>query len=529
MRVLTRLLLVLGILLTIFVTAVTLLKLSQDREAKAVRANLQAERRDLLEQLIRLRGQSLYEFVRDYSLWDAMVDFLRSGDRQWAAVNIDASLRNFDAQAVWVLRADGAVHYVVTAPGQPELADLLPREPAFLARLQTEPELHFFVRAASGIVEIRTAPILPSADIPRQQKPRGWFIVARQWDAENLKTLAESLQSRVTLDVPVPSDSPATIQLRHPFADWKGAPLAVLHLSYFSPSLDVLLDGSDDEIWLLYVFGALNFLVIALTGMLWFIRPLQQLNRGLVSGQRETLVPLISRSDEFGDVAKRLAGSFIQRDALQESEARLLHSIELRARLARDLHDGIIQSIYAAGLGLESLTKLRATDPAAADRRLASCQQMLNETLWQVRNFIGALEPESDRRQTTSQSITTLATSLQALQSVPIALDVDQAVAARVSPTQELQLLQILRELLSNALRHSGARHIRVSLQAQAGDLIELTVTDDGIGFDPAQNSGSGRGLRNLAARAREVGGQFEIASSAGKGTRIAVVFRAMH
>ena len=60
------------------------------------------------------------------------------------------------------------------------------------------------------------------------------------------------------------------------------------------------------------------------------------------------------------------------------------------------------------------------------------------------------------------------------------------------------------------------------------GNMIELAVTDDGIGFDHTQHSGSGRGLRNLAARAREIGGQFEIVSSAGKGTRIAVVFSAI-
>lgn len=530
MRILARLLLLLGSLLTIFVAVATLLELSQRREAEAVRAGVQVERRDLLDRLVRLRGRSLYEFARDYSLWDDMVDFLRSGDRAWAVVNIDASLPNFDAQAAWVLRADGTVHYSVTAPDQPELADLLPHEPAFLDLLRTDPEQHFFVRSAHSMVEIRTAPILPSSDVQRQQEPRGWFAVARRWDARNLDTLAHSLQSRVTLDVATPPESPATIQLTHPVRDWRGARVTSLHLNYSSPTLVALLAGSRNNTRLLYAFGALNLLAIALGGTLWFIRPLQLLNRSLASGQREALAPLLSRSDEFGDLARRLAGSFVQRDALQESEARLLLSIELRARLARDLHDGIIQSIYAAGLGLESLPRLRANDPAAADKRLASCQQMLNETLWQIRNFIGALEPESDRRQTTSQSIATLAASLQALQSVPIAFDIDQAAAARMGPTQELQLLQMLRELLSNALRHSGAQQIRVSLRGQPGapNTIELIVTDDGVGFDPAQDSGSGRGLRNLAARAREIDGQFEITSSIGKGTRIAVVFRAI-
>jgi signal transduction histidine kinase len=289
-----------------------------------------------------------------------------------------------------------------------------------------------------------------------------------------------------------------------------------------------LLEGSDHDTLLLYGFGAVSILAAVFGVTLWLIRPLQRLGRSLSSGQREPLAPLLARSDEFGDLSRRLVHSFVQRDALQESEARLVQSIDLRARLARDLHDGIIQSIYAAGLGLESLSALRATDPAAAEQRLASCRKMLNETLWQVRNFIGALEPESDRRQTTGQSIATLAASMQSLQPVPIDVDIDDAVAGQIGAARELQLLQILRELLSNALRHSGARRIRVSLQGQPDGMALLAVSDDGIGFDPAQQAGSGRGLRNLATRVGEIQGRLEIQSTPGNGTRVAILFRAM-
>ena len=235
-------------------------------------------------------------------------------------------------------------------------------------------------------------------------------------------------------------------------------------------------------------------------------------------------------------LARRLAGSFVQRDALQESEARLLLSIELRARLARDLHDGIIQSIYAAGLGLESLPKLRLTDPAAADQRLASCQKMLNETLWQIRQLHrSASNLESDRRQSTKPA--SIATLRRLPASVAISADRRSMSTVRAAaradgrqPTQEsCKLLQMLRELLSNALRHSGAQQIRVSLHGPAGEHDRAsTVTDDGIGFDPTQDSGSGRGLRNLATRAREMDGQLEITSSLGKGTRVTIVFRAI-
>jgi len=527
MKILPRLILLLGGLLAIFTLAATRLQVIQQREAEAIRVSLRTERHDLLERLLRLRGQSLYEFSRDYSLWDDMVNFLKTGDRAWAAVNIEASLPNFDTHAAWVLGPDGAVLYATTAEGHADLLDLLPREPAFIDRLRAAPEQHFFARSTTGLVEIRTAPILPSDDMHRRQVPRGWFAVARRWDDKNLASLADSLQSRIAIDVPIPAESSAAIQLIYPVSDWYGGHLATLHLTHVSPTLATLFAGNTDHTRLLYRFGALNLLAIVLGVTFWLVRPLQALKRSLFLSRRESLAPLLTRSDEFGDVARQLANSFVQRDALQESEARLLQSIELRARLARDLHDNIIQSIYAAGLGLESLARLRATDPAAADRRLAICQQMLNETLWQIRNFIGALEPESDRRQTTSQSIATLAGTLQALQSVPIVLDIDQAAAGRMGPTQEVQVLQMLRELLSNALRHSGAKKIRVSLRGQPEDMIQLIVSDDGIGFDSDQQAGNGRGLRNLAVRVREIGGQLDINSYPGNGTRIKVIFRA--
>lgn len=525
MKIRTRLLLLLGSLLVLFGVAGTLLRITQQREAEIIKASIRKERQDLMDRLLELRGQSLYEFVRDYSLWGEMVDFVQSGDRNWAAINIDASLVNFNAQAAWVLLPDGPVHYVATAPGNPDLPALLPQGTAFLERMRAQPSLHFFATSHSGIVEFRTAPILPSEDVQRRQTPRGWFVVARRWDAGNLQSLAASLQGQVSL-APPPPDSPSTIRLEHAVNDWEGNHLATLHISYASTTLAALTEGNHDDTVLLYCFGGANILAVVLGVSLWLIRPLQQLGQSLTSGQREPLADLLGRSDEFGDLSRQLLHSFIQRDALQQSEARLLQSIELRARLARDLHDGIIQSIYAAGLGLEGLTRLRATDAATADQRLASCQQMLNETLWQIRSFIGALEPESGPRQTTSQSIAALVSSMQALQSVPIFIDIDQAVVARIGPTLEVQLLQILRELLSNALRHSVARTIRVSLQGRPDDGIALTVADDGVGFDPAQSSTSGRGLYNLATRTREIRGQLEIDSNPGKGARITLVFR---
>jgi signal transduction histidine kinase len=114
---------------------------------------------------------------------------------------------------------------------------------------------------------------------------------------------------------------------------------------------------------------------------------------------------------------------------------------------------------------------------------------------------------------------------MQSLQSIPIAAELDPALTGRIGPHQELHLLQMTRELLSNALRHSGASQVRIALRALPDGLAQLEIADDGSGFDPVARTGTGRGLLNLAARAREIDAQLGIESAPGKGARITVRF----
>jgi signal transduction histidine kinase len=523
MKIRTRLVLLLACLLAAFGLCAALLQRAHRQEAGSIFTSLQKERSDLLDRLLTLTGQSLRSFANDYSLWDEMVEFVRSGDASWAAINIDASLPNFNAQAAWVVRPDGSLLYTTATPHQPAPPPL--NDPAFLGRLRSERTLHFFQESAAGLLEVRTAPILPSDDFQREQAPRGWFIVARLWNEGHLTTLAETLQSRVSLDAAGTPDDGPHIHLVRDLPDWRSQPLRTLHVDYKSQPLARLLKGNREESYLLYLFGFLIITAIVFVVSRWVIQPLHRLGQSLESGRSDVINALQGNADEFGHLARQITQSFVQRNALRESEERLRHSLDLRSRLARDLHDGIIQSIYAAGLGLESVRKLPTTNPAA-DQRLAACQQMLNESLWQVRKFIDALEPETGHLQSPAQSLAALAASMQSLQTIPIAAKLDPALTGLIGPHQELHLLQMTRELLSNALRHSGARQVRLSLHALPDGLAQLEISDDGNGFDPATRTGTGRGLLNLAARAKEIGAELEIDSAPGKGARIRVRFR---
>jgi signal transduction histidine kinase len=522
-----RLVLLLAGMVAAFGLSAAGLRYAHRAESQRMLAEMQQERSELLDRVLSLTGQSLQSFANDYSLWDEMVAFVRTADPAWAAINIDPSLANFDAHGAWVLRPDGQLlHASVKAPA-PEPPPFA--EAGFLALLRRGKSLHFFQDGPSGLLEVRTAPILPSDDLKREQEPRGWFVVARRWDERHLARLREMLQSRVDIapaDGSVPAPSPTLVHLERALPGWNGAPVRVLNIEYDSPLLAQLMRSNQDEKYLLYGFGFAVILVVTLTLSLWVLRPLQQLARSLETSDPAPIRDLQHGGDEFGHLARQVAQSFVQRDALRENEERLRQWMALHERLGRDLHDGIIQSIYAAGLGLESARNLLNTDPAAAEQRLASCQRMFNDTLWQVRSFIQALEPEQPHGQSPAQSLSALVSTMQSLQVTPIVAAIDRALAARIRPAQELHLLHIARELLSNALRHAGATQIRISLQPHADGLACLQVADDGAGFDRTASGHTGRGLANLSARARDLDARLEIDTAPGKGTRIAVWFR---
>lgn len=538
MKIRLRLILLLGCLLVVFGCATVILQESHRREAATIRDHIAKQRTALLDRLLALTGQSLHSFANDYSLWGEMLAFVQSRDLAWAKINIDASLANFNAHEVWVLRPDGSLVYRTGELDAGIVAALPFAQPEFIARLRERKMMHFYLESARGLLEVRTAPIQPSDDLARTSEARGWLIVARLWSETHLRTIAETLQSDVSFQ-PARDRDESSVQLTRTLDDWTGRTVRTLHVRYESLAISRLLEGNQDETYVLLFLGLSMMLVTAFGVSRWVITPLNQLGRSLERGTPGDLQALSAQPTEFGHLARLVEQSFGQRhtletevrertrlaESLQETSGQLRESIELRNRLARDLHDGVIQSIYAAGLGLEGARSLLQSDPEGAAKRLAGCTTALNDTIRNVRAFINGLESESSPQRPFHQTVATLVATMQSIEPGNIAVAVDESVARRISPTQEMQVLHILRESISNALRHADPAAIHISLQAGDGQGAVLAIADDGCGFDPGQLTGRGRGLVNLGIRAREMGGSLEIDSAPGKGTRIILRF----
>ena len=237
-------------------------------------------------------------------------------------------------------------------------------------------------------------------------------------------------------------------------------------------------------------------------------------------------------ADEFSEQDQRLVEMFALHAAIAIQNARLharvrqLAVLDERLRIGRDLHDGIIQSLYAVALSLEDVSDLMAEDPADASARIDRAIDRLNSSIGEIRTFIVGLGSNATEIAIGAR-LAGLADELLLSSGAPMSLDLDLTdvgeVDARLDAEAATQLLQMAREALSNAIRHSGAPQARLSVHVIEGDVV-LTVEDDGRGFDRSVPPRAGHlGLANLHDRAVSVGGSLEISSRPGSGTRIIV------
>jgi PAS domain S-box-containing protein len=210
---------------------------------------------------------------------------------------------------------------------------------------------------------------------------------------------------------------------------------------------------------------------------------------------------------------------------LQERRVALL---EERERIAMDLHDGAIQSLYAVGLRLEAASRLAGQSRRGVDPLVPVIQQAvdeLNRVIQEIREYVRGLGPRELAARGVIEGIETLVADLRDTALIDGQFTADEraaALAARLDRGQTGHLLQITREVLSNVARHAAARKVEVELVAEA-QRLRLTFHDDGRGFDVHSVPAGGRGLRNVTERAACLSGRAAVTSQPGAGTTISV------
>jgi signal transduction histidine kinase len=225
-------------------------------------------------------------------------------------------------------------------------------------------------------------------------------------------------------------------------------------------------------------------------------------------------------SDEDEILAVALAGAAgiaIENTRLL-ARVRELSLVEDRERIAADLHDTVIQRLFATGLGLQST--VRSIDNPAAAERVQEAVDELDETIRQIRSTIFSLQ--NPRMSGRSLRDEILALALEAAPSLGFEPKVrfEGLIDHRVDDAVGVQLLAVLREALSNVVRHAGASQVTLSVAVTDVDLV-ATIVDNGVGAGPGERPG-GKGLASLNHRAEALGGTLELHVGAdGTGTTV--------
>ena len=347
-----------------------------------------------------------------------------------------------------------------------------------------------------------------------------------EWDADYQRTLGAILGATVTVRPANPAAAaPARTAGQLAFDQaLPGDPALAAHVT-FAPAptgrLFIL------HQWMIVAVLLLALLFLLVAGLLSLPR------RGggdgsaapfLQSARREMrdLEQMARISVERGEALARESGARHRAEEdLELSRTLLGQSRDERVRLGRELHDNICQTLYAVSLTLEGVRgRLTPGAPGSAAERLDQCVAELRRLNHEVRVYLKGLEPDTLQRQRLAEALDAMLAAQVRPESIRLVRDIDEEATALVPPDQAAEVVNLLREAVSNSLKHSRARTL--SVHARRGDgCVVFAVHDDGLGFDPATAVGQGHGLANMQARAEALGGSVQVVSGGGKGTRV--------
>lgn len=203
-------------------------------------------------------------------------------------------------------------------------------------------------------------------------------------------------------------------------------------------------------------------------------------------------------------------------NARLHERSRELGVVEERNRLARELHDAMTQTLFSLVLTADAAATLMDDDPMQARHELGEVQTLARRTMAELRSLIFELRPAELEQEGLAATVRKRADVLGRAHDLPVEVEVEAE--PDLHPDAELEVQRVIQEALHNALRHASATAVGVVLAAD-----HIAVTDDGVGFDPADPQLRSRhlGLVSMEERAAAVGGILRIESSPGAGTTV--------
>lgn len=562
MKVQTKILLLLVLVVLTFIAGLTLVRWNAERRFKSIADQRAVERSRIFNEFLTERGDQLAAIVDDSTNWDDLVRAIKTNDHIWAEANIPLeTLTDKNFNALWIYKPDLTLYHSKNNRYTETLRDApLPRaalEKLFAARDVS----HFFVSTAEGWMELRGATIHPSRDRYRETPPQGYYLAGRFWIDENIRRMS-LFTGYIIRVVPHAEATPdrnsaeeqGLITFSRTLNGWDGKPIAQIQVEHDSPLIREF-NRAERQLFIgLLIFAAALFLLLAISLIRWVRDPLHLISRNLENENPQGLEPLASHRHEFGRLAELILKFRRTEQTLHEAEEQLRHSQKLEAvgRLAGGVaHD--FNNLLTAIIGYSELIEKRnagetrehaqlirkaGEQAAALTRQLLafSRKQLLAPRVLDLNTLVHDMEKLLQRVigegiriaiQPAAARARVLADPSQ-LEQVLLNLGVNGRDAMPAGGT-----LRIATEDVALTLDEIAARGIDV----EPGDYAVLIVSDTGSGMDDETRSrifepffttkgpgkGTGLGLATVYGIVKQSGGGITVESTPGKGCTFSV------
>ncbi len=203
---------------------------------------------------------------------------------------------------------------------------------------------------------------------------------------------------------------------------------------------------------------------------------------------------------------------------LQASEQRLSALLYDRSRIGRELHDSVLQALYSIKLTLEQTSGMHQGAPQAGLRTHNQAEDQLNTVIEDIQRMIASVESDPADPFRLVSELQALAQAIEDVSEVRIRVEIDPTAEEILTSEEAHELIAIAREALSNCVCHAYATRVVIALR-HVGTRVQLSIRDNGSGFDVEIGRDKGPGFSRMEERIRKIGGRLTVQSTVGRGT----------
>ncbi len=574
MKVQTKITLLLALVLATFFVGLWAFRSYERQKFRQIAEERFGERSHSFDEFLNYHGQSLETLTRDFTAWDQMVEAIEHNDQAWFAENVGRNaLDSFHANAVWIYRPDGSDVYRVNNLSAEEQAEIPVPVDAFAKIFARQPLSYFFVKLPQGIMEIRGGTVHASKDFNRQTPPGGFFFAGRLWSKPELREMSMFTGNTLSIVTPVAragenynDEQNGLIAFSRTLNSWEGQPLAQLVVRNDSAIVRELNRSSERLLLALLLFALVLLLLLASSLVRWVSRPLRRTMDSLKRNDPKPIKGMSADSSEFGELARTIEKFFEQRDnliremeerrtteeALRKSEEELRHSQKMEAvgRLAGGIaHD--FNNLLTAIIGYAGLIAARPSHETVVRQHADLIHKAGEQAAGLTRQLLAF-----SRKQLLQPKVIDLNQLLPDMEKLLrrvigerfelVTLPEAKIGTVMADPSQVEQVILNLAVNARDAMKTGGRLTIRthnihldqrtapqISVSLAAGDYVELSVADTGVGMDEEIKSrifepffttkgpgkGTGLGLATVYGIVRQTGGGISVESKPGEGS----------